>query len=317
MLEHKSSSMDLSSRLSILAISYTDNFASNSFCLSMPVSFGTLPPEIRLTIYRHLFDDKKIYYLGARRPNHCLPDLEMPAMLVVSKLHRAEVLETLTSSVPVHISQVAQFRPICKSPIKNRVRSIRMDMTHYQYKADGMELVLAKMSGLSEVTICGFLRRRFASDKDLSFFKEDLKLAHENPSLLEWLCQMRRRDHEDPRGSIVKAFTHEPWSQHLLRGHSRLHQRPQIKLFAEVKWRLWNLSEHEAFEDALYGAPQRLSYHQLQAWEQTWGNGPANDPYFVNVLGRMCLDDWLMHWELNGKPFSKPLLQERFPDADA
>lgn len=278
----------------------------------MAVSFGTLPPEIRIMIFRHLFDDIKIYYLGARRRNYCLPDLEMPAMLVVSKLHRAEVLEALTSCVPVHISQVAQFRPICKSPIKNRVRSIRIDMTHYAYKPDSMERVLAKMSALSEITICESLVRLFASDRDLSFFKDALKLAHENPSLLESLCQMPRRNHEDPRRSIVRAFAHEPWSKHLLRGHSALHQRPQIKLYAEVKRCLWNLSEGDAFEETLYGPLQALSHQQLQAWVQTWGNGPANDPYFVDVVGRMSLDDWLMHWELDGKPFSKPLLQERF-----
>lgn len=280
----------------------------------MVLSFGTLPPEIRYMVYRHLFVDKKIHYISARKRKREVPNLSMPAMLAVSKLIRAEVLQTFTFYVPVHISLVSQLGPMTRSSIHRHVRSLRIRLTHHKFKFSSMEDVLAKMPALSEVTIYEDLPVWSINSPRLSVFKERLRLAHENRSLLDF--QLQRRKYEGPHRSIIAAFAYEPWCRHLLNGHSALHQRPQVKIYAEIERRLLN----DAPRSDVVGLAANAAPRTLYQWLRDFVFPPPPLPppsappaRFVNVVGRMSLEDWVMHWELDGEPFSLPLAQERLP----
>lgn len=295
----------------------------------MPASFDTLPPEIRIQIYRHLFADKNVYYLGGSKPNRRLPDHHIPAMLLVSKLHRAEVLATFGPNVPVVVSQVSQIRPMTDLPMNENIRLIRIQMTHHRYKPNSMERVLAKMPALSEVTICGEVTQQLVIDLRLSIFKQRLKMVR-FPDI--WLDVVERC--KEPHCSVVAAFKDDPWCRHLLRGRSALRQRPHIKLYAEVERRMWNDPPNRDLAEPIpvAASPTTRLLHDFghRGWpdRQEWkfpseaarydSKGDLKlhsaDPRFVTIVGRMSLRNWIMHWELDGKPFAQPLKQQKFPD---
>lgn len=264
-------------------------------------------------IYQHLFADKVIYYLGTKEERGYSANHLMPAILAVSKLHRTGAIAALPIKRTLHVTKIW---PLMRSPFKSAVRSLHIRAPHVSKQVKSLEIPLSKMAALSEVTISGFIDDWHLPRHELSVFRQRLKWAEERNRYQLWLWGW-----DGPQVSVVKAFLGNDWCAYLLRGHSALHARPNVKLFVEVERHLWNdMSPSKSLltrvRDFLLFRSWRTPHHSVVGGGRFPGGEIVRDKHgrdtdLERIIGRMSLDDYVMRWRFNGEEFA--VRQKQFP----